>query len=139
VAALEGVDHEATGDGRGVLTNGHDFQLLTDVPRLIQQMLLIDVEETVYERELDVSTAELGALELGLVRAALDGRLGDDVRGLSPWPTVGAAVLRPPVLDKVFTSARTGDPVRLRHLARQLAQPAASVCRDLATELEEAA
>lgn len=138
VTALAGVGHGAAGDG-GFATNGHDFQLLTDVPRIIQHLLLIDVEENVFDRPVIERFPELLPLEVGLVRAAMDGLLGEDIRGLRPWPTVGAAVLQPPVFAELLSPSRPDDPVRLRQLATRLAEPAATVCRDLATELEAAA
>lgn len=138
VTTLGDLDHATPCDGRGVCTNGHDFRLLTDVPQVLQHLLLADVEETVSDRRV-TDAAEILPLEVGLVRAAMDGLLGDDIRGLSPWPTVGATVLRPRALRSLLTSARTGDANRLREVARRLADPAARVCRDLAAELEVAA
>lgn len=139
VTALSELADGPTGDGRGVSTNGHDFRLLTDVPQVLQHMLLIDVEDTLFDRPVTDPSPEVLPLETGLVRAAMDGLLADDIRGLSPWPTVGAAVLRPRVLKTLLTSARTGDANRLREVAHRLAEPAATVCRDLAVELEAAA
>lgn len=139
VRTLSELGERPAGDGRGVSTNGYDFRLLSDVPQILQHMLLIDVEETVFDRPVTDPSPGALPLEVGLVRAAMDGLLEDDIRGLSPWPTVGATVLLPRVLKKVLASARTGDANRLREVARRLAEPAATVCRHLALELEAAA
>lgn len=140
VTALAGADPAVVGEDRGLRTNGHDFGLLTDVPRIIQHLVLIDVEQNVFERPVDDDPApEVLPLQVSLVRAAMDGLLDDDVCAFTPWPTVGAAVLQPPVLAALFSPSRPGDPTRLRQLAPRLAYPAATVCWDVAKELEAAA
>ena len=139
VTALAGADQAVAGEDRGLRTNGHDFGLLTDVPRLIQHLVLVDVEQKVFDRPVDDPALEVLPLQVGLMRAAMDGLLEDDVLAFDPWPTVGAAVLQPPVLAALFAPSRPGDPTRLRQLAPRLAYPAATVCRDVARELEAAA
>jgi hypothetical protein len=139
VKALARVGQQAGVDGSGFTTVGHDFQLLTDVPRIIQHLLLIDVEENVFDRPVVDRFPERLPLEVGLVRAAMDGLLDEDIRGLRPWPTVGAALLQPPVFAELLSPSRPEDPARLRQLAPRLAEPAATVCLDLAFELEAAA
>ena len=55
---------------------GHDFRLLTDVPAVVQQLIATVVADVTTGRPAVVeSAADLAALELGLVRAALDDRL----------------------------------------------------------------
>jgi hypothetical protein len=77
--------------------------------------------------------------ETALVRAAMDGWVAvQDLPG-SPWPSVAAALLEPAVLRDLRARLVPSDHPRLLALGEHLAEPAASLCRALAEELQDAA
>lgn len=129
-----------SGDGdECVSTNGHDFPLLTDVPGIVQQMVVMEVQRTVCGRDLDDTSPDEDLVGLGLVRAAVEGRLGEEVLDISPWPVVAATILRPSVYLRLANSPEGADARDWRRLGSRVAGPAASLCRGLADLVEAAA
>jgi hypothetical protein len=123
-----------------IVTSGHDFRLLTDVPEIVQQLVFLDVNEHLHGRRMKLETiADLRSLQQGLVRAALDQQLPDSRLGLKPWPSVAATLLDPLVLVALADTARADDGSKFRRLAGLLGGPAGEWCEALAAEVEEAA
>ena len=74
-----------------------------------------------------------------LIKAALDGTIGDLDCPLSPWPTLGVVLLEPAGLGPVLRDWRHEDMPRYRALSRRISEPAASVCRMLGGASDQAA
>jgi len=121
-------------------TRGHDFRLLTDVPVVVQQVVALAVAEQTSGRANPLaSAADLTALELGLVRAALDGQLADLELPCSPWPSVAATLSHPRVVSSLEQRLRASDGPKLVRLAPLLGGPAGDICLELACDLETVA
>jgi len=130
-----GPDHEPISTARG-----HDFRLLTDVPGVVQQLIATVVADATTGRPAVVeSVADVTALEVGLVRAALDDRLDDLDLPWSPWPSVAATLVIPSVVLGLSEDLRAADGPKLCRLASLLAGPAAEVCLELARGVESVA
>lgn len=128
------------GDERIYTATGHDFRLLTDVPAVVQQVVAMSaVEGVTGERAVVESVADVTALEVGLVRAALDDRLDDLGLPWSPWPSVAATIVLPSVVLGLWERLRASDGPELCRLASLLAGPAADVCLELARGVESVA
>lgn len=114
--------------------------LACDVPTLVWQMALVDEHRMPAGDDVD-------ALAAAQVRSVLDTaerelRLEDDERpdwAVDVWPCLGAALLTPWVVETLATMAQPSDAETLRGLAARLAEPAASVCLDLAATILRAA
>lgn len=139
VSAVADVGHGDGDGGREVITGGHDFELLTDVPRIVQHLCMLAVERDVYGHTFDAANVDVRAVQVRLVRAAMDGRVGDRLVDISPWPTVAATVLNPFVVAGLLSAPCPGDGEALNRLAARLAEPAATVCRALAAAMETGA
>ena len=117
---------------------GHDFALLTDVPlviRLLLQRIVADRGRVTRSmRDADRLPHEAASF----IRAAVRGEL-DHEEGVSPWPSVAAALLEPRVSDFVLDGLATPDLPAVARLADNLAGPAADVCRWIARDLRESA
>ncbi len=128
------------GDDLRKLIAINDFRLLTDVPTVVQRVVAWDVAQSLQPSPPHVETFSDGqALYVGLVRAALDQRLGDGPEGISCAPAVAATLLDPTVLRTVWDMLRTSDAEDLRRLAATLGGPAADLCRRLAVDLQATA
>lgn len=138
VEALASIGFEDGYDGRPLETTGHDFPLLTDAPVMIQQLMMIEVEESVYGHALDTSSLDLADIQLRFVLAAVQDRLRDEMFGASTWPVVAAFLLEPSMFLRFVRRPRPGAPGDWRRLAERLAGPASRLCSDLAN-LEDSA
>lgn len=139
VAALARVGHPDPGEDHVIGTAGHDFPLLTDVPAVVGQMMMLELERSVHGRTPDAESPDPVAMELGLVRAAVEGRLPQEMSGASIWPVVAATLLDPSVFLRLASPPRPGDPDAWRRLANRLAGPAADLCREVAAVMGTAA
>jgi hypothetical protein len=104
---------------------GHGFELLTDVPRLVQGL----IQRVVVDRQ------DAAALVIAAIRGGID----EDALEISPWPSVSAALLEPHALDRVIEALTPRDRSALVKLADDLPGPAADVCRWIANDLRESA
>ncbi|MGZ8736305.1 MAG: hypothetical protein ACXWXO_02160 [Nocardioides sp.] len=140
VSLLITASRSTTGEEPTIVTSGYDFRLPTDVPEIVQQLVILEVNERLHGRRMPLEAiADLRSLQQGLVRAALDEQLPDNVLGLKPWPSVAATLLNPPVLTDLGDTARAADGSKFRRLACLLGGPAGEWCEALAAEVEEAA
>lgn len=140
VAALTAAGKSADSGEDAIVTSGHDFRLLTDVPGIVERLVTAEVHERMSGRPVVIETgADVQALRRGLIRAALDQQLPDRVLGFTPWPSVAATLLHPTVLADLGDSAGAEDGPKFRRLASLLGGPAADICPNLADELEAAA
>lgn len=139
VAALARVGHPDPGDDRAVGTAGHDFALLTDVPAVVEQTMMLELERCVRGRLPDAASLDPVATRLGFVRAAVEGRLPEEMVGTGTWPVVAAAVLDPSAFLRLWRPPHPGDPDDWRRLATRLAAPASDLCRELADAMSAAA
>ena len=131
-----------TGPGEApILTgHGHDFRLLTDLPSCVQRFVAVSAFEGVTGRRAPVESAtDLLSVEVGLLRAALEGRLAGVEAPISIWPSVAATLLNPRVMLRVKEDLAASDAPKLERLAGLLGGPAAGVCLSLARDLETAA
>lgn len=120
--------------------HGHDFRLLTDLPRFVQQFVAASALEDVTGRRTPVeSETDLLSVEVGLLRAALDGRLAGVEAPISIWPSVAATLLNLRVMLPVEEDLVASDAPKLERLAGLLGGPAADVCLSLARDLATAA
>jgi hypothetical protein len=119
-------------------TGGRDFGLVTDVPADVWYRTVTGRRAT----PLPVSAAGVAAATLRLARARLAG-LDDEPaqhqRGTDAWACLAAALLEPGITGAVADAIGPGDDVLLLRLARELSEPAASVCGVLAADFREAA
>ena len=117
-------------------TGGHDFALLTDVPLIVRLAL----QGTVADRGNARSRGEdrMPYEAATFIRAAVRGEL-DHEEGVSPWPSVAAALLEPCVSDFLLDGLGASDLPAVARLADDLAGPAADVCRWIAGDLRESA
>jgi hypothetical protein len=137
VEAVAAAARQTDEDGNAACyTGGHDFDLLTDVPVLVQDMLVLAAADRRGDRR-DHTPAGKLALETRFVLDALRGDL-DDVDGASPWPTVAEKLLDNMVRNAVTAALTPADRPRLLRLARKLGGPAVTVCLELAAPLAEA-
>lgn len=119
---------------------GHDFRLLTDVPRMMQHVLaLFTYEHTTGRQPALDSVGEVSVVEIGLVGAALDDRLGELELDSTPWPCVAATLLDTRVVHGLRDALSRSDGPKLERLAELLAGPASEVCVALARDLATAA
>ncbi len=143
LTALSDGFRDAAPDDPVMLTAGHDVSLLTDVPGFVRRQVIGDVSERIHGRRVTVeAVADVDALELRFIRAAVDGHLPDGsfgALGISPLPTVAATLLQPTLLPLVADHLVAQDGPGLRRLADRLPSPAAQICRSFADELEPAA
>lgn len=123
-----------------VLTTRSGFELLTDVPLVMRQLVTEVVVGGPDDDTRDWSSADAWLTDqLDLIRAALDDDLPEDSRPWSVWPCVAATLLEPSVLAALPSILRNGDGTRLRWLAEQLPEPASTVCEEIAIANEPAA
>lgn len=118
-------------------TGGHDFALLTDVPLIVRhalQRIVVDWGSSQDLRDPDRMPKEAAAF----IRTAVRGEL-DREDGVSPWPSVAAALLEPRVSDFLLDDLGASDLPAVARLADDLAGPAADVCRWIAGDLRESA
>ena len=119
-------------------TGGHDFELLTDVPLIVrlwlQRKIVADRGRSRSLRDLDQMPYEAASF----IRAAVRGEF-DHEDGVSPWPSVAAALLEPEVTDLLLDGLGASDLPAVARLADDLARPAADVCRWIAGDLRESA
>ncbi len=139
VAAVSTACRTDEGDDLRKLIAINDFRLLTDVPTVLQTAVAWDVAQRSQPSPQPETFSDRRALHVGLVRAALDQRLGDGPEGLSCAPAVAAALLEPVVFSGLWATLRTVDAENLRRLAATLAGPAADLCRLLAVDLQATA
>ena len=140
VATLSAACRGKGGGEQAIITSGHDFRLLTDVPEIVQQLVTLEVDEYLHGTPREIRTAaDVDALDQGLIRAALEQQLPDTVLGHLPWPAVAATLLDPAVLADLGHNVAAADGPKFRRLAGLLGGPAGDMCPDLADEVEEAA
>lgn len=140
VAALSAACRTDDGDDLRKLIALNDFRLLTDVPTAVQRVAAWDVANRLQLSPPRVETNSDGrALFVGLVRAALDQRLGDGLEGISYPPVVAATLLDPAVFSDLWDTLRIVDAENLRRLAAGIGGPAADLCRLLAMDLQATA
>jgi hypothetical protein len=143
LTALPVGSRDAVSEDSEIMTAGHDFSLLTDVPGFVQRLVIADVTERIYGKRIRVDTPEdVDALELRLIRAAISGQLPDGpfgTLGITPLTTVAASVVKPIVLPVLGNDLVAQDGPGLRRLADRLPSPAAEICRAVADEIERAA
>jgi hypothetical protein len=120
------------------VTAGHEFQLLTDVPGMVEQFVTTAAAEQ-WGGESVVTALDLAALEVNLVRTALDQRLAEVELPCCPWPSVAATLTRPHVVSALQDSLVSSDGPKLYRLARLLGGPGRDVCIMLARAVESAA
>jgi hypothetical protein len=121
-----------------IVTAGHEFQLLTDVPGMVEQFVTTAAAEQ-WGGESVVTALDLAALEVNLVRTALDQRLAEVELPCCPWPSVAATLTRPHVVSALQDSLVSSDGPKLYRLARLLGGPGRDVCIMLARAVESAA
>jgi len=127
-----------------ITTAGHDFRLLTDVPTWVEHLVcMVAIEREGGDPWVETS-ADLAAVQVNLIRAALDQGLAD--MGLtdmdltcSPWPSVAATLTSPHVVSSLEGILGPPDVPKLHRLAQLLGGPASEVCRALAREVGAAA
>lgn len=135
---------EASGAHAGgestIVTSRHHFRLLTDVPRVVEQLVMLDIYEFLHGHQRMVEDVDdVHALEQGMVRAALEGQLPDDVFGSTPWPALAATLLSPRVAKRLLEEVGPADAAKFRRLSQMLAGPAEHLCLEIADELESRA
>lgn len=141
VATVAAACHRSAPAHQQITTRRHDFRLLTDVPKAVQQVNAHKVwERSTSSRSDDGHAADPKAMQVGFVRAALDGELSgtDDFWG-SPWPSVAASLLNPSVFLAVATELVSADAPKLARMALLLPSPADEVCRRLVRDVRQAA
>jgi hypothetical protein len=131
VAALTEGCRRTRGTFEWINTAWHRFPLLTDVPDSVAHHLVPD-ELRDWLDDPDTSSDQNTARELQLVRAALNGLLDYAIVD-DPWPVVGALLLDPDVFTGLAESLVPSERPKLMRLAESLADPAATLCRVLAT------
>lgn len=126
-------DSEETDVGAGVHTN----TLLTDVPTVVWEMAILgdslpaDVDEwapQVTRTVLDVAKREVADPVIHRPDGEVD-----------RWSCLGAALLEPYVLESLPVVAQSSDRATLEQLSLLLAEPAATLCREAAVQLFDAA
>ncbi|NYD43186.1 hypothetical protein [Nocardioides panaciterrulae] len=127
-AVAEACQDDSAAPEQQCSTGGHDFELLTDVPLVVQLLAHHDVGASGLWTEDCVC----------LVLAALSGHF-EHRPDAPPWPSVAAALLQPHVADRLALLLGEEDRDALRHLADTIAGPAAALCRELVPDLGEAA
>ncbi len=139
-AAVSAARRTDGGDVLARLIASRDFPLLTDVPTGVRTLVALHVVGCGQASPPHVETAsDVRALMVGLVRAALDERLGPGPAGISCGPSVAAALLDPTVLPALWDTLGPADAGKLRRLAGALGGPAADLCRMLAFDAEDVA
>ncbi len=109
------------------VTGGVRFGFLTDVPRAVSMLTTYDVPrpdapESVRVRELLRNAAR-----------ALGGDVPDDPEEIDIWPCLATELLAPDVLAGLAEPGTSPEGHALADLGTVLAEPAASVCADLAS------
>jgi hypothetical protein len=122
-----------------IMTAGHDFRLLTDVPSWVEHIVCMAVNEGHGGDPVVENSAELAAVQVNLVRSALDQQLADMVLPCSPWPSVAATLTSPHAVAGLADILGRSDVPKLYRLAQLLGGPGRDVCRALAREVEFAA
>lgn len=132
---------ETASEDEEIITDaGYDFRLLTDVPRVLQQLVALALTDESGGGPASVETvADLTRIEVGLLRAALDGRLAGLELPWCPWPSVAATMLDRRVGLSLRQGLRDDDRPKLEALAPLLAGAAGEVCLALAEDLASAA
>ena len=139
VAALSrGCRSPRAADDR-IMTAGHDFRLLTDVPSRVEHIVCMVAIEREGGDPVVETSAGLAAVQVNLVRAALDQRLAEMEKPCSPWPSVAATLTSPHAVSNLEDILEPTDVPKLYRLAQLLGGPGGEVCRALAREVESAA
>lgn len=139
VAALARGCRGARAADERIMTAGHDFRLLTDVPSRVEHMVCMAVSARQGGDPVVETSADLAAVQVNLVRAALDQRLADVELPCSPWPSVAAMLTSPLAVAGLLDILESPDVPRLYRLAELLGGPGRAVCLGLAREVELAA
>lgn len=121
-------------------TGGHDFGLLTDVPVVVQHLLLLAAADRRGPRP-ELTPETMPGLATAFVLDALDGALDDaaGADGASPWPTVAETLCDNTARGALLARLEPADAPRLLALAGRVGGPAVGVCQRLAAALAEAA
>ena len=124
-------------DDEPCITGGFDFGLLTDVPGVTQHYLQHLVTGAPHRD--DPEGCDRPSLSADFVRAAMGDELELLDLGVSPWPSVAAALVEPNVSDQLLRNLTPADAEALRGLGARLPEPASSVCETLADILRAVA
>ena len=123
-------------------THGLHYQcFVSDVPPVVWQLVVDSFgDEDVPEGTHPDCEAVLARAVLTTARHALDHMRSERPSdAVDVWPCLAAALLTPYVVTGLAKTAGARDAVVLRELVGVLAEPASSVCRDLAAEISRAA
>ena len=141
MAALSGAE--------GLRTDAVDDRLLSDVPHVVQLVVATRASAHGGFRQAQPadgarptangSTEDAVRRLVGLVRAALDGRLVEGEHEFTPFPSVAAALHEPLVLRELVARLRPEDAPKLLGLAELLPEPSDEICRSLASDVTRAA
>jgi hypothetical protein len=127
--------------GDEIQTHGLHYQcFVSDVPPSVVPLVIAQFAAS------RISTTDIDAFVEDLSAAVITaGRVLVDVRGPRPrgavdiWPCLGAALLMPDVLAELAESLGPAESGLFAELATRLAEPAATVCRELVEEARGAA
>lgn len=126
---------EARGSDDPPRTAGFRFDVLSDVPMpIVWAALLAGSTGPVIPTE-----SERASALLRVAREALAGREERGPEALDIWPRLAAAALEPTVATGLVEVVRRLDAAVFEGLGEALAEPAATICRDLAAYLREEA
>jgi hypothetical protein len=121
---------------QAIETSVRDFRTLTDVPKIVQDLVLLETAEQLHDRPPQIERlVDVDALEQGLLRAALEQQL-PELHGSVPWPAVAATLLDPRVVASLADNVTADDAPKFRSLSCRLGGPAGNLCLEIADELE---
>ena len=121
---------------QAIETSVRDFRTLTDVPKIVQDLVLLETAELLHGRPPQIERlADVDELEQGLLRAALEQQL-PEMHGSVPWPAVAATLLDPRVVASLADNVTLDDAPKFRLLSCRLGGPAGHLCLEVADELE---
>lgn len=139
VAALSRGCRSTEAEAERVMTAGHDFGLLTDVPSEVEMLVAMVVAKQGDGESVVDTAVDLATVRANLVRAALDQRLTHVELPCTPWPSVGSTLTNPLAASHLEESLESSDAPKLFRLAQLLGGPGRDVCVMLARAVESAA
>lgn len=122
----------------GILVSGNHFEMITDVPHAVWTVELLRAEGGPVILDPAETGPRLARAFLAMASRVLHGPEADPL-DIDPWACLAAALCHPGVVDALFDVTTVADRPTFDVLAERLAEPAATIARDLASGLRRAA
>jgi hypothetical protein len=136
VEALDSARHH---DDEAMETAGFEFLMVTDVPTMIAYLMVMSDGGRSRPVAASSNPVDLAHEVWTRVRRLVGDPPDQDPEDIDVWACLSAVVLRPGMGETLGEVLTPDDEDTLAALASQLSEPAATVCRILATGLREAA